>query len=56
MKLAVALIAVAVAVITFVKLAVAVTVITFVKLAVVVTSGSSNNFCEAGSSSHKQKR
>ena len=52
MKLAVAVIAVAV--ITFVKLAV--TVITFVKLAIVVTSSSSNNFCEAGSSSHKQKQ
>ena len=54
MKLAVAQIAVAVAVITFVKLAVAVTVITFVKLAVVVTNSSSNTFCEAGSSSSKQ--
>ena len=43
---------IAVAVIIFVKLAV--TVITFVKLAVVVTNSSSNNFCEADSSSHKQ--
>ena len=56
MKLAVAEKAVAVAVITCVKLAVAVTVITFVKLAEVVTNSSSNNFCEAGSSSHKQKQ
>ena len=50
--MAVAVIAVAVAVITSVKLAV--TVMTFVKLAVIVTSSSSNNFYEAGSSSHKQ--
>ena len=57
MKLVVAVTAVAIR--TVVKLAVAViavAVITFVKLKVALTNSSSNNFCEVGSSSNKQKQ